>query len=106
MKTAIVDPIDVALREDIGDGDLTTDFFVPKNQRANARIVTLERAILAGTETAAEVFRRIDSSLDITYSRPSDSVGVVVSSSCTSADQRTSPVIRLSAVKWPSAAET
>jgi len=69
MKTAIVDPIDVALREDIGDGDLTTDFFVPKNQRGNARIVARERAILAGTETAAEVFRRIDSSLDIAVVR-------------------------------------
>ena len=69
MKTAIVDPIDVALREDIGDGDLTTDFFVPKNQRANARIVARERAILAGTETAAEVFHRIDSSLDIAIVR-------------------------------------
>jgi nicotinate-nucleotide pyrophosphorylase (carboxylating) len=65
MKTPIVDPIDVALREDIGDGDLTTDFFVPMNQRANARIVAREHAILAGTETAAEVFRRIDSSLEI-----------------------------------------
>jgi len=69
MKTAIVDPIDVALREDIGDGDVTTDFFVPKNQRGNARIFTLERAILAGTETAAEVFRRIDSSLEIAIVR-------------------------------------
>jgi nicotinate-nucleotide pyrophosphorylase (carboxylating) len=65
MKTPIVDPIDVALREDIGDGDLTTDFFVPMNQRASARIVAREHAILAGTETAAEVFRRIDSSLEI-----------------------------------------
>jgi len=65
MKPASVDPIDVALREDIGDGDLTTDFFVPTNQQADARIVARERATLAGTETAAEVFRRVDSSLEI-----------------------------------------
>lgn len=65
MKSATVDPIEIALREDIGDGDITTDFFVSKNQQATARIVARERAILAGTETAAEVFRRIDSALDI-----------------------------------------
>ncbi len=66
MKRISVDPIDVALSEDIGEGDLTTDFFVSKNQQAAARIVAHERAILAGTETAAEVFRRVDSAVEIT----------------------------------------
>ena len=66
MKRISVDPIDVALSEDIGEGDLTTDFFVSKNQQAKARIVAHERAILAGTETAAEVFRRVDSAVEIT----------------------------------------
>jgi nicotinate-nucleotide pyrophosphorylase (carboxylating) len=69
MKKPIVDPIDVALREDTGDGDLTTDFFVDKDRRANARIVARERAILAGTGTAAEVFRRVDSSLEVAIVR-------------------------------------
>src|SRR4029077_6443365 len=66
MKRIGVDPIDVALSEDIGEGDLTTDFFVSKNQQAMARIVARERATLAGTETAAEVFRRVDSAVAIT----------------------------------------
>ena len=69
MKPATVDPIEIALREDIGDGDVTTDFFVSKDQQATARIVARERAILAGTETAAEVFRRVDSALDIAVLR-------------------------------------
>jgi nicotinate-nucleotide pyrophosphorylase (carboxylating) len=59
MKTRL-DPIDIALREDIGAGDLTTEFFVAPNLRAHARIVANEAAIIAGTETAAEVFRRVD----------------------------------------------
>ena len=59
MKTRL-DPIDIALREDIGAGDLTTEFFVAPNLRAHARIITNEAAIIAGTETAAEVFRRVD----------------------------------------------
>ena len=69
MKPAIVDPIEIALREDLGDGDVTTDFFVPKSQQAMARIVAHERAVLAGTETAMEVFRRVDSTLDVAVLR-------------------------------------
>ena len=69
MKSQIVDPIDVALREDIGAGDLTTDFFVDKNQTATARIIARERAILAGAETAAEVFRRVDPKLEISIAQ-------------------------------------
>jgi nicotinate-nucleotide pyrophosphorylase (carboxylating) len=69
MKPTVIDPIDVALREDIGKGDLTTDFFVSKNQRATAGIVARERATLAGTETAADVFRRVDSAMKITVLR-------------------------------------
>jgi len=69
MKPAIVDPIEIALREDLGDGDVTTDFFVSKNEQAMARIVAHERVILAGTETTAEVFRRVDSTLDVAVLR-------------------------------------
>lgn len=57
------DPIDIALREDIGQGDITTDSFVSKDAQATARIVVRERAIVAGTQTAAEVFRRVDPQL-------------------------------------------
>src|SRR6266852_9876407 len=69
MKPAMVDPIEIALREDLEDGDVTTDFFVSKNQQAMARIVAHERVILAGTETTAEVFRRVDSTLDVAVLR-------------------------------------
>ncbi|HEX4639258.1 MAG TPA: carboxylating nicotinate-nucleotide diphosphorylase [Chthoniobacterales bacterium] len=69
MKTHVVDPIEIALREDIGDGDLTTEFFVDKNQLAAANIVARESAILAGVETAAEVFRRVDATVEITSAR-------------------------------------
>jgi nicotinate-nucleotide pyrophosphorylase (carboxylating) len=61
----LFDPIDVAIQEDVGAGDVTSDFFVPANLRALARIVSHEKAIVAGTETAAEVFRRIDPALHI-----------------------------------------
>jgi nicotinate-nucleotide pyrophosphorylase (carboxylating) len=65
MNGPLFDPIDVAIQEDVGAGDVTSDFFVPANLCALARIVSHEKAIVAGTETAAEVFRRIDPALNI-----------------------------------------
>lgn len=60
------DLIDAALREDLGDGsDITTALFVPDNARAHGRIVPREKAVIAGTETAAEVFRRVDPGLNV-----------------------------------------
>jgi nicotinate-nucleotide pyrophosphorylase (carboxylating) len=65
MNGPLFDPIDVAIQEDVGAGDVTSDFFVPANLCALARIVSHEKAIVAATETAAEVFRRIDPALHV-----------------------------------------
>jgi nicotinate-nucleotide pyrophosphorylase (carboxylating) len=64
------DPIGIALREDLGEGDITTQFFVPADLQGLARIVARERAVIAGTETAAEVFRRVDPTLTIEILQP------------------------------------
>ncbi len=63
MNDNVVDPISNALNEDIGEGDITTDYLVPASQQATARIIAREPAVIAGTETAAEVFRRVDANL-------------------------------------------
>ena len=55
--------IDLALREDIGSGDITREYFVGEKDQASARAIAKERAIVAGTEVAAEVFRRVDPDL-------------------------------------------
>ncbi len=65
MNDRSLDPIAIALQEDIGPGDVTTQFFVPPDLQGHGRIVTREPCVLAGTETAAEVFRRIDPALRI-----------------------------------------
>lgn len=67
------DPIAAALAEDIGPGDVTTEFFVSPKLQALGRIVARERAVVAGAETAAEVFRRVDSKLHITVLQPDGS---------------------------------
>jgi nicotinate-nucleotide pyrophosphorylase len=70
MKTDHYDPIAAALKEDIGEGDITTDFFVPETLHATGRIAARENAIVAGTGAAAEVFRQVDPSIDIQIIRP------------------------------------
>ncbi len=64
MEPDRYDPIAAALKEDIGTGDITTEFFVPETLHASGRIIAREKAIVAGTEAAAEVFRQVDSGID------------------------------------------
>ena len=70
MKETATDPIAIALREDIGAGDITTDFFVPDGLHALGRIIARERAIVAGGQTAAEVFRRVNPKLNVEVLQP------------------------------------
>lgn len=65
MNDRVHDPIAIALEEDIGAGDITTEFFVAADSQASARIVTREKAIVAGANTAAEVFHRVDGTLRV-----------------------------------------
>ena len=70
MKETGSDPVAIALREDIGAGDITTDFFVPEGLHALGRIIACERAIVAGGQTAAEVFRRVNPKLNVEVLQP------------------------------------
>jgi nicotinate-nucleotide pyrophosphorylase (carboxylating) len=70
MNADDYDPIAAALKEDIGKGDITTEFFVPEALHASGRIVAHEPAVVAGTGTAAEIFRKIDPATDIQIVRP------------------------------------
>jgi len=58
------DPIGAALQEDIGGGDITTEFFVPDSLHATGRIIARENAVVAGSGVASEVFRQVDPSTD------------------------------------------
>src|SRR5438067_9119657 len=70
MNEEIVDPIAIALKEDVGAGDITTEFFVPNGLHALGRIIARERAIVAGGQTAAEVFRRVNPKLNVEILQP------------------------------------
>lgn len=64
------DPIAAALQEDIGSGDITTEFFVPGGAQASGQIITREPCVVAGSETAAEVLRRVDAGLRVQILQP------------------------------------
>jgi nicotinate-nucleotide pyrophosphorylase (carboxylating) len=55
--------IDLALREDLGDGDLTTAAVVPEGARARARIEQKAPGVAAGLRVAEKVFERVDPEL-------------------------------------------
>lgn len=65
------DPIGLALAEDIGSGDVTSASFVAAAARGTARIVAREKAVVAGVETAAEVFTRVEAKLQVAIVRAS-----------------------------------
>lgn len=57
--------IDLALREDIGRGDITTAIFVPKHAVSRASIVIHERATVAGFEVVKRVFQKLDKNVRV-----------------------------------------
>jgi nicotinate-nucleotide pyrophosphorylase (carboxylating) len=59
----IDDLIDIAIKEDIGDGDHTSLSCIPKNANGKAQLLVKEQGIIAGIELAERIFSKIDSTL-------------------------------------------
>ena len=57
------DVIDIALAEDIGEGDITTRAVVPEGAQAKARISQKAPGVIAGLRVAESVFGRVDPEL-------------------------------------------
>jgi len=58
-----MDIIDIALKEDIGSGDITANFLVPSEQKVKAFIKAKENGIIAGLKIAEQVFKKLDSNI-------------------------------------------
>lgn len=65
MEEAVSRLIDAALEEDIGAGDLTSEYFVPSERRVRAFVVARQEGRLSGVTVAVEVFRRVDPRIDV-----------------------------------------
>ncbi len=57
--------IEEILREDIGHGDVTTEAIVDSHIRGRAEIIAKDDLVLSGIDVALEVFKYIDSSVEI-----------------------------------------
>jgi len=57
--------IDLALAEDLGSGDVTSDILIPPELKGRASISAKEAGIIAGLEIARKVFRRVDPSTSL-----------------------------------------
>lgn len=65
MEDAVSRLIDAALEEDIGPGDLTSEYFVPADRRIRGFVMARAEGSLSGTEVASEVFRRVDQEIEV-----------------------------------------
>ncbi len=55
---------ELAIAEDIGEGDITTNNFIPEEEKKSAVFVAKDSGIVAGLQVAEMVFRKFDSQLE------------------------------------------
>jgi nicotinate-nucleotide pyrophosphorylase (carboxylating) len=55
----------MALEEDIGDGDVTSGYFVPEDRMARAFVTVRKDGVVSGVELAEQVFLEVDPNLEI-----------------------------------------
>ena len=62
---AIERVVELALAEDVGDGDVTTDALVPPGLRCRAQLLLEEPGVVCGVDAAAAVFRTLDADVHV-----------------------------------------
>ena len=70
LETIALPMVRLALTEDVGGGDATTDAVVDPFARARAHIQAKHEGILAGSAVAALAFRELDPQMRITWGSP------------------------------------
>ena len=58
--------IELAIAEDLGDGDHTSMACIPEDAQGRARLLVKEDGVLSGMEYAKTIFSRVDPSLSVT----------------------------------------
>jgi nicotinate-nucleotide pyrophosphorylase (carboxylating) len=64
-RNIILPFIDLALKEDIGDGDHTSLSTIPSGQVGEAQLIIKDEGVLAGVAVALEIFRVVDPRLNV-----------------------------------------
>lgn len=55
--------VQLALAEDIGEGDITTDNLIPANSQSKARLIAKANGVICGVNLAREVFKILNSKI-------------------------------------------
>ena len=58
--------INLAIAEDIGDGDHSSLSCIPKDATGSVKLMFKEKGVIAGIEIAAKIYERIDSNVEFT----------------------------------------
>src|SRR5262245_42995732 len=58
--------IDLAIEEDLGRGDATSEALVDEDRQAHARVVAKQALVVSGLDVAARVFERVDPHIEVT----------------------------------------
>jgi len=66
LPSSIVEQVKLALKEDIGSGDVTADL-IPVNNQSSATVICRDPAILSGVAWFNEVFQQIDCDVKINW---------------------------------------
>ena len=67
--------IEIALKEDLGDaGDITSNFFIDNNSLSSGTIIAKENCVIAGSEIAERVFKRLDPNIAVKVELTSGSI--------------------------------
>ena len=52
--------VQLAIAEDLGEGDITSDNLIPKNSSSKARLIAKGDGVICGTSVAREVFKTLN----------------------------------------------
>jgi nicotinate-nucleotide pyrophosphorylase (carboxylating) len=66
LHHARVDAVTQSLREDIGTGDITAQL-IPADRNSSGHVITREKAVIAGKAWVEEVFRQVDSAVELKW---------------------------------------
>lgn len=64
-KHEVLKIVDIAIREDIGEGDHTSLATIPADAKGKAKLLVKDKGVIAGVELAEIIFHRIDPALQV-----------------------------------------
>jgi nicotinate-nucleotide pyrophosphorylase (carboxylating) len=74
VEISLLDPVDNAIAEDVGTGDLTSLFFIPETRVSRGRIFAKEPCVIAGVEVIQRIYRKLDARMELLVLRQDGSV--------------------------------